>query len=286
MTSQQAVPTTTCPAEADTILHFPLGGELKGFTLAAHRQLRTVALLYSLRGEPAMLREQQFEVSEFALLLQLLSAYPHPLPVPAGDGAQGHPFAALYSGEFWQKVVALSCEVVVQGGYALRAKNDFNAVLPEIADELYLISSPRVLAAGTTLVANQRLCTVALLGQDPAAGARLVGAYALSPQQMALLLAVLNGDLQPVLQREVYGELAQAARLYGSRWLEREGNLDHSLEHRYHTLPAEERERAEQLVAQGFAGLRPVLEGLGLSVRHEMSYYITPARHDAPGSGQ
>jgi hypothetical protein len=288
MMSKRALSMTTSPPQGDSILHFPLAGELKGFTLAAHQQLRTVALLYSLRGEPSMLCEQQFEGGEFALLLRLLSAYPHPLSAIDGEDEDGQVFAALYGGEFWQKVVALSCEVVVQGGYALRAKNCFNAVLPEIADELYLVSAARALAAGTTLVANQRLCTVALLRQDPAAGARLEGEYALSPQQVAILLAVLNGDLEPVLQRDAYNELVHASSLYGSRWMEREGNLDHSLEQRYPALPREEQERAEQLVWQVFVSLRPILELLGLSVRREQSYYLTPARgqQDAPGRVQ
>jgi hypothetical protein len=285
--SKQAI-TTSSPCAAG-ILHFPLQGEPNGLTLAAHPQLRTVALLYSLRGEPCMLREQRFEDSEFAILKALLAAYPHPLPALAGEDGPGKSSAdALLVPGFRQKVAALSCEVVVQGGYALRPKDSARAVLPKSPDELYLISSERVSPAGTALVANQGLCTIALLREDATAGARLLWEYVLTPQQMALLLAVLHGDLQPVLQREVYAELAQASLFYGSNWIEREGHLDHSLEHHYPTLSQEEQDRAEQLVWQEFEGLRPVLEQLGLCVRRETSYYIAPARgqQDASGSAQ
>jgi hypothetical protein len=285
MMSTQDFPTTSRSPGGGSILHFPLQGELREFTLAAHPQLRTVALLHSLRGEPGMLQEQQFEDDEFALLQQLLDAYPRPLEASALEVAPGYSSAALCRGGFWRKVSALSFEVVMQGEFALRPSNSFNTALPEVADELYLLSARRVFPVGTALVANQGLCTVSLLTQDPTAGARLLWERALTPPQMALLITVLNDDLQPVLQRDVYAEVAQASLLYGSNWMEREGNVDHDLERRYPTLRQEERDRAEQLVWQLFESLRPVLEQLGLSVRRETSYYITPARPagDAPG---
>ena len=286
MMSTQTVSRSKLATGSDPIVHVPLQGELAGFTLAANGQMRTAALLHSLRGSPRMLCEQLFEEAEYALLLQLLAAYPDPLEVLAGDGVpHQHATAALSSNDFWRKVAALSCEVVVQGGYALRPKNSFSAVLPEADDELYLFSSDRLLAAGTTLVANQRLCSVSLLGQDPAGSARLLWEYPLPQRQMALLLTVLDGETEPVLQRAVYSDLAQAALFYGKNWMEREGNLDHALEDRYPALSQEEQERAEMLVRQEFEGLQPLLERLGLSLRRETSYYFTSARPAASGRG-
>lgn len=280
---------TTREAFGDAgILHVPLQGSFQEFTLAAHLQLRTVALLQSSAGEPSILQEQQFEEDEFALILQLLAAYPQPLAASTAEDWPGDAPAALSRDGFWQKVSALSCEVAMQGGYQLRPNVNFNPALPEVADELTRLAPRLAFPVGSALIANQCLCTVSLLAQDPAAGARLLWEYALTPPQMALLLTVLNDHLEPVLQREVYAEIAQASLLYGRNWTEREGRVDYDLEQRYPTLPRCERDRAEQLIRQLLASLRPVLEQLGLELRSEASYYLTPARPagNAPGSTQ
>jgi hypothetical protein len=285
MMSTQDSPTTRQVNGEAGILHFPLQGSLKEFTLAAHLQLRTVALLQSSAGEPSMLQEQQFEEDEFAFVLQLLAACPHPLAASAAKDGPGYSSAVLDRDSFWQKVSTLTFEVVMQGGYMLRPNDSFNPVLPEVADELNRLAPRQAFPLGSALVANQRLCTVSLLAQDPEVGVRLLWECALTPPQIALLLTVLNDHLQPVLQREVYAEIAQASLLYGSTWMEREGRVDYDLEQRYPTLHQQERDRAEQLTWQLLASLRPVLEPLGLEIRSEASYYLTPTRPagNAPG---
>jgi len=254
--------------EDGTVLHIQLQGELAGFTLAAHLRLGTLSLLHCHQGSPRMLREELFGQAELALLLPLLLAYPGPLAgVPPGLSQQS-------AGALGQKLDALCCELVFRDGCVLQPRNRFHPTWPEEADELLPCTVEGVAPEGTRWVANQRLCTLAVLGADPQGKACLEEEYQLSARQMAILLTLL--DSQGVVLGEVYGEYLQADVLYGEQWMDRDGLLDRTLEDRFAGLPDEERDRFEQEVWLEIEGMLPLCRRLGFSIRRETSYLVHP----------
>ena len=254
--------------EDGTVLHVQLQGELAGFTLAAHLRLGTLSLLHCHQGSPRMLREELFGPAELALLLPLFLAYPGPLAVvPPG-------FSQQSAGGLWQKLDALCCELVVRDGCVLEPRNRFHSTWPEEADELLPCTVEGVAPGGTQWVANQRLCTLAVLTAGPEGKVCMEWEYQLSARQMAILLTLL--DSPGVLLSEVYGEYLQADVLYGEQWMDRDGRLDRTLEVRFAGLPEEERSSFEQVVWLEIEGMLPLCRRLGFSIRRETSYLAHP----------
>jgi hypothetical protein len=254
--------------EDGTVLHIQLQGELDGFTLAAHPRLLTLSLLHNLQGSPRMLREELCGPAEFALLLPLLLAYPGALTVAAPGLSQPS------AGALGQKLDALCCELVFRDGCVLQPRNRFHPARPEEADELLPCTVAGVAPEGAQWVANQRLCTLAVLTAGRGGTACMEWEDQLSARQMAILLTLL--DRPGVLLSEVYGEYLQADVLYGEQWMERDDRLDRTLERRFAGLPGEEQRHFEQVVWREIEGMRPLCERLGFSIRRETSYLLHP----------
>lgn len=272
MVCRYSTATAARPGAVGEMLNVQLQGELAGFTLAVQPQLGTASLLRCHCGKARMLSEERFEVDELALLACLLRAYPCPIADMASD------LAALAAARpcaesLRQKLVPLSCELAFSGGLLLRPHNGLGLSQSLGADELLHFALDAPAPAGATLVANQRLCTLALLLAEPGDRARLVSENQLSAQQMAILLTML--DSPPAFLSEVYGEYAQAEILYGSRWSERDERLDRSLGRRFPNLPREEQACLEQAVWGEIEAMLPLLSQLGLAVRRETCYLIS-----------
>lgn len=257
------------------ILHLPLQGV--ALTLAANQALGTVALLGSDGSTTRLLRQQRFSTSELGFLWPLLRAYPEPAAqLPAGARTQDAEGP-------WPRLAALGFDVAYRGGYVLVPPG---APPVEADDEMFHFTVGGRPPGRPETVANQRLCTVALLETDALTGPRMLQEFQLTPQQLAVLIALVNCHPAATLQRDLYNDLMQAGILYGERWMEREGKANYALEHRYPHLPHAERERAEAAVAREIQAMGPLLAQLGLAIGSEPSYYLALSCAADTGEGR
>jgi hypothetical protein len=272
--------------QAGCIFNFALQGALAGFTLAAHVQRNTISLLHCWQGSPRMVREERVAEEELALLLSVLRDLPGTDPRERGIGSQlddrppGQRFSEAppcFDG-LRRKLEALSCRLVYGDGVMLLPLGDFDPTDPEEGDELLPCTADGVAPRGTLWVANQRLCTLAVLQAGPGGEVCMEREDQLSTRQMAILLTVL--DHQGVLLSEVWREYLQADMLYGEQWMEREGRWDGRLDERFAGLSEAERSCFERSMWLEFEQVLPLCRELGFSIRRETSYFLHPLEQE------